>query len=203
MKVLCIGKNYAGHAREMGGATPESPLWFWKPDSSIVHDGEAVVIPAGIGLVHHEVELAVRIGSATRRIAADGALRHLDAMTVAVDVTARDLQAVAKKAGHPWAQSKGFDTFCPLGAWHPIDRDLQDLRLRLSVDGQLRQDGSTRQMTWTVAQVVALASAWTTLNPGDVVLTGTPEGVGPITPGSRMESELVGVARLRNPVVSR
>lgn len=197
-----MGRNYARHAREMGQAPAEAPIWFWKPDSSVVGDGDAVVVPPGIGEVHHEVELAVRVGRTARRVAAQDALRHLDAVTVAVDVTARDLQAAAKKAGNPWAQAKGHDTFCPLGAWHPIDRDLQDLRLRLALDGQERQRGSTADMTWGVPDLLARATAWTTLNPGDVLLTGTPEGVGPIRPGQEMVAELVGVARLRNPVVA-
>jgi len=202
VKVLCVGKNYARHASEMGGATPDAPIWFWKPDSSLIGDGEPVVLPSGIGAVHHEVELAVRIAATARRIQPADALGHLDAMTVAVDVTARDLQAIAKKAGNPWAQAKGFDTFCPLGPWHALDRDIQDVRLRLALDGQVRQDGRTSDMTWTVADLVARASQWTTLRPGDVLLTGTPEGVGPLLPGQRMEAELVGLVRLRNPVVA-
>jgi 2-keto-4-pentenoate hydratase/2-oxohepta-3-ene-1,7-dioic acid hydratase in catechol pathway len=202
VKVLCVGRNYARHVREMGAPPAEAPLWFLKPDSSVVGDGEAVVLPPGVGEVHHEVELAVRIGRAARRVAAGEALRHLDGMTVAVDVTARDLQAAAKKAGTPWTQAKGFDTFCPLGAWHPVDRDLQALRLRLALDGQVRQEGSTADMTWGVADLVARASQWITLRPGDVLLTGTPEGVGPLQPGQEMVAELVGVARLRNPVVA-
>jgi 2-keto-4-pentenoate hydratase/2-oxohepta-3-ene-1,7-dioic acid hydratase in catechol pathway len=202
VKVLCVGRNYARHVREMGVAAAEAPLWFWKPDSSVVGDGEAVVLPPGVGEVHHEVELAVRVGREARRIGAEAAPRHLDGMTVAVDVTARDLQAAAKRAGQPWAQAKGYDTFCPLGAWHPIDRDLQALQLRLQLDGQTRQQGSTADMTWTVADLLARASQWTTLRPGDVLLTGTPEGVGPLLPGQQMVAELVGVARLRNPVVA-
>lgn len=197
-----MGKNYARHVREMGGAAPEAPIWFWKPDSSVAGDGEAVVLPPGVGAVHHEVELAVRVGRPARRVAAADALRHLDGVTVAVDVTARDLQTAAKQAGNPWAQSKGYDTFCPLGAWQPPERDLQALRLRLSLDGRVRQDGLTADMAWSVAELVAGASAWTTLRPGDVLLTGTPEGVGPLAPGQEMVAELVGVARLRNPIVA-
>jgi 2-keto-4-pentenoate hydratase/2-oxohepta-3-ene-1,7-dioic acid hydratase in catechol pathway len=206
MKVLCVGRNYARHVREMGVAPPETPIWFWKPDSSIVSDGEPVIVPPGIGEVHHEVELAVRVGRTLRRAPATQTLRHIDAATVAVDVTARDLQAAAKKAGQPWSQAKGYDTFCPLGPWHGLERDqaadLQALRLRLSLDGQVRQEGTTADMTWPVAELLALASSWTTLNPGDVLLTGTPEGVGPIRPGMRMEAEAMGMARLRNPIVS-
>lgn len=203
MKVLCVGRNYARHVRELGGKGDEQPVWFWKPDSAIVHDGDPVQLPAGIGAVHHEVELAVRVGRTIRRVAPTDTLHRLDGVTVAVDVTARDLQNEAKKAGGPWDQAKGYDSFLPLGAWAEVaGRDLQALRLRLSVNGQVRQDGSTHDMTWSVAELLAQASQWTTLNPGDVVLTGTPEGVGPIVPGDRMEAEAVGVAKLRNPVVA-
>lgn len=203
MKVLCVGQNYAKHVRELGGAPSESPVWFWKPDSAIIGDGHAIELPTGVGAVHHEVELAVRIGREARRVDAATALRHLDALTVANDVTARDLQTAAKKAGKPWAQAKGYDTFLPLGAWVPLaNQDLQALRLRLSVNGQVRQDGTTKDMSWPVAELVALASQWTTLRPGDVLLTGTPDGVGPLAAGDKVEAEVVGVAKLRNPVVA-
>lgn len=203
MKILCVGRNYARHVKEMGQAPPAAPLWFWKPDSAIIRDGEAIVIPPGIGAVHHEVELAVRVGKRLKAVAATEALGAVDAITVANDVTARDLQEAAKKAGTPWSQAKGYDTFLPMGAWMPIaGRNLGDLRLRLTVDGELRQDGTTRDMTWAVGELLAHASSWTTLQPGDVLLTGTPEGVGPMNPRQTVDAELVGVARLRNPVVA-
>jgi len=201
MKVLCVGRNYAKHARELGNAPPEQPVWFLKPDSAVVGDGDAVELPAGIGSVHHEVELAVRIGRAARRTTPAAALGHVDAITVANDVTARDLQEKAKKAGLPWDQPKGYDTFLPLGAWHPLaGHDLQALRLRCTVDGAVRQEGATADMTWGVADLIALASQWTTLRPGDVLLTGTPDGVGPMPAGSVVTCELVGIAKVRNPV---
>lgn len=203
MKVLCVGRNYAKHVRELGGKGTERPVWFWKPESAIVHDGQAVAVPAGVGAVHHEVELAVRIAKPLRKVAAANAFAHIDALTVAVDVTARDLQDEAKRAGAPWDQAKGYDTFLPLGPWQPLaGRDLQALQLRLAVNGQAKQDGRTADMTWPVAELLARASQWTTLMPGDVLLTGTPDGVGPIVPGDRMDAEVVGVARVRNPVVA-
>jgi acylpyruvate hydrolase len=202
VKILCVGRNYAKHAKELGNAVPESPIWFWKPDSAIVPDGAAIELPAGIGPVHHEVELAVRVAKPMRRLDAATALRHVDAVTVANDLTARDLQEKAKKAGLPWAQAKGYDTFLPLGAFVPWDgRDLQALELRLVIDGQVRQHGHTRDMVFGVAQLLAHASTWTTLKPGDVVLTGTPDGVGPVAAGQRVACELVGLAKLSNPVV--
>ena len=203
MKVLCVGRNYVKHVKELGGKGTEQPVWFWKPESAIVHDGQAVAIPAGVGAVHFEVELAVRIAQPLRKVAPSKALAHIDALTVAVDVTARDLQNEAKKAGAPWDQAKGYDTFLPLGPWQPLaGHDLQALQLRLAVTGQVKQDGSTKEMTWQVADLLARASQWTTLHPGDVLLTGTPDGVGPIVPGDRMEAEVVGVAAVRNPVVA-
>lgn len=184
MKILCVGKNYAKHATELGDDPPEAPIWFWKPDSAIIHDGEAIRIPAGIGAVHHEVEWAVRIGY-------NG---QTDAMTVAIDVTARDLQTAAKRAGHPWAQAKGFNTFLPLGPWVPFAPGPH--QLRLAVDGEVRQRGSTGDMTWDLGELLADAARWTTLRPGDVLLTGTPEGVGPLSSGQKVTAELVGHARL-------
>lgn len=203
MKVLCVGRNYAKHAAEMKAPMPESPIWFWKPDSAIIGDGEAIVAPMGIGPIHHEVELAVRVGTRLRRVTADDALRAIDGITVANDVTARDLQESAKKAGTPWAQAKGYDTFLPLGAWQPVaGRDLHDLQLKLRIDGQVKQYGHTRDMKFGVGALLAHASSWTTLEPGDVLLTGTPDGIGPMLPGQVVEAELVGVARVRNPVVA-
>jgi 2-keto-4-pentenoate hydratase/2-oxohepta-3-ene-1,7-dioic acid hydratase in catechol pathway len=203
MKILCVGRNYAKHVKEMGQVTPPLPMWFWKPESAMIHDGEAIVAPPGIGPIHHEVELAVRVGRRLKAATPGEALRAVDAITVANDVTARALQDGAKKAGTPWAQAKGYDTFLPLGAWQAVaGRNLADLQLRLTVDGVLRQQENTRAMTWGVADLLAHASTWTTLIPGDILLTGTPDGVGPMEPGQTVEAEVVGVARIRNPVVA-
>ncbi len=202
MKVLCVGRNYRAHVKELGGGSAE-PVWFWKPDSAIIGEGEPIMIPDGIGAVHHEVELAVRIGREARRIAAANAQRHIESFTVANDVTARDLQNAAKKVGGPWDQAKGYDTFLPLGEWRGLDRDLQSLSLQLTVNGVVKQQGATKDMTWNVFDLVARASQWTTLKVGDVLLTGTPEGVGAIVPGDKVEAEIVGLASVRNPVVAR
>ena len=202
MKILCVGQNYAKHVRELGSVPSDSPVWFWKPESAVLHDGGVIELPANVGAVHHEVELAVRLGRVARRIAPQDALRCVDAFTVANDVTARDLQAAAKRAGRPWTQAKGYDTFLPLGDWNQSDVDLQALRLRLTVNGQIRQDGATRDMTWPVADLLSMASQWTTLQPGDVLLTGTPDGVGPLVVGDRVEAEVVGLARVANAVQS-
>lgn len=193
MKVLCVGKNYAKHAAELASTVPDSPIWFWKPDSAVVPDGGTVRVPTDVGAVHHEVELAVRIGPGTPR---NGGTPTVDAFTVAVDVTARDLQNEAKENGWPWDRAKGYDTFLPLGDWVPADGvELQDLRLRLAVDGHVRQDGTTADMVWSVEELLQHAAEWTTLVPGDVLLTGTPEGVGPIVPGQEMVTEVAGHAK--------
>jgi 2-keto-4-pentenoate hydratase/2-oxohepta-3-ene-1,7-dioic acid hydratase in catechol pathway len=199
MKVLCVGSNYAHHVTEMGQAKATEPTWFWKPESAIIHEGDAVLLPA-VGEIHHEVELAVRIGARARRIDVQAAARCVDAYTVAVDVTARDLQKKAKAEGKPWTQAKGYDTFLPLGAWLPCAAaDVADLPLHLALDGVERQRGRTSEMTWSVPELVARASQWTTLEPGDILLTGTPQGVGPLRPGQRMEAR-VGEAAVRNPI---
>ncbi len=186
MKVLCVGQNYAKHVAELGSTPNKAPIWFWKPDTCILPSGGTVRIPTDVGAIHHEVELAIRTGD-------DG---QPDAFTVAIDVTARDLQSKAKAAGKPWTQAKGYDTFLPLGDWVPMDdANLQDLRLRLTVNGDVRQDGTTAEMTWTVADLLRHAAEWTTLEPGDVLLTGTPHGVSPMVPGDRIVAEIVGHVR--------
>lgn len=207
MKVLCVGRNYAKHARELGNAVPapaSSPIWFWKPDSAIIADGDTIEVPRELGPVHHEVELALRIGKRMRHASAKDALAHIDAITVANDLTARELQQAAQKAGLPWAQAKGYDTFCPMASWVPWNEanvvHLQDLRLRLWVGDELRQDGWTGDMVHRVPALLAHASTWTTLKPGDIVLTGTPDGVGPIIAGKTVRCEIPGIARLENPV---
>ncbi|MHB8634284.1 MAG: fumarylacetoacetate hydrolase family protein [Thermoplasmatota archaeon] len=206
MKILCVGRNYAKHARELGNAAPtgEPPIWFWKPPSSIIGEGEELVLPPAIGPVHHEVELALRVGRQARRVAAADALRHIDAITVANDATARELQQRSMAKGLPWAQAKGYDTFLPLGGWvpwQPGGTPLDALKLRLTVNGEARQDGFTGDMIHSIPALIEHASHWTTLEPGDIILTGTPDGVGPMPAGSRVECAVVGVATLRHHVV--
>ncbi len=184
MKVLCVGQNYAKHVAEVPGTpSAERPTWFWKPDSAIVHEGHPIRLPADIGAIHHEVELALHIGPQGRP----------DAFTVAIDITARDMQNADKKAGRPWQQAKGYDTFLPLGAWVPIgSTDIQDLQLRLTVNDEVRQDGSTADMTWPVDALLQHAATWTTLKEDDVLLTGTPHGVSALEVGDHVVAEVVG-----------
>ncbi|CAA9323703.1 MAG: Fumarylacetoacetate hydrolase family protein [uncultured Frankineae bacterium] len=204
INVVCIGKNYADHVREMGGLTdaakdPGVPTVFLKPATSVVGPGDPVRLPAGVGRVDHEGELAVVIGKPARDLTTANALDHVWGYTAANDVTAREQQ----KSDGQWTRGKGHDTFCPLGPWLETDLDPSDLRVRCEVDEVLRQDGNTRDLIHDVPSVLAFVTSFMTLLPGDVVLTGTPAGVGPLEPGSTVSVDVEGVGTLVNPVVAR
>ncbi|MHB1615446.1 MAG: fumarylacetoacetate hydrolase family protein [Actinomycetes bacterium] len=197
-KVVAVGKNYAEHAAEMGGPAPAAPLLFLKPNTSVIGPGDAVVYPVASHEVHHEGELAVVIGRLCRDVPVDRVGEVVFGYTVANDVTARDLQAMDGQ----WTRAKGFDTFCPLGPWIVTDLDVADLAIQTRVQGELRQSGRTSQMVHSVADIVAYASAVMSLLPGDVILTGTPAGVGPVHPGEVMSVSIEGIGTLSNPVVA-
>lgn len=198
-KIICVGRNYADHAREMGADVPTEPLLFLKPPSSLVGHGGRVVLPELSQDVHHEVELVAVIGRGGKNIAEADALEYIDAYAVGLDMTARDLQARAKAQGLPWTVSKGFDTFAPLGilveAWKV--KNPQVLDIQLTVNGTLRQSGNTRDMIFSVARLVSYCSRVFTLLPGDLIYTGTPEGVGPVTDGDILEASIEGLPSLR------
>jgi len=198
-KILCIGRNYAEHIRELGNETPEAPVIFMKPASSVIHDGENITIPSYSSDCHHEAELALLIGSAGKNIPVDRALELVAGYGVAIDLTLRDVQADLKKKGLPWDIAKGFDTACPLSAFVPADTvaDPQNLQIRMTVNGEIRQDGNTSQMIHTVRQIISHMSQIFTLQPGDIILTGTPAGVSAIKPGDSLCAEIPGVATLR------
>jgi 2-keto-4-pentenoate hydratase/2-oxohepta-3-ene-1,7-dioic acid hydratase in catechol pathway len=185
-KILCVGRNYAAHAKELGNAVPRLPLWFMKPTSALLGPGGSVLLPPESERVEHEGELGVVIGRRARRISEQAALEHVFGYTIACDVTARDLQ----KNDGQWTRAKGFDTFCPVGPLVVSGVDPGNLRIRVSVGGELRQDGSTSQMVFDVAKLVSHASSIMTLEPGDLILTGTPEGVGKLCPGDRVRIEI-------------
>lgn len=193
---MAIGKNYAAHAVEMGGSPVKraAPLFFLKPSSSVVQAvggrRAAVVAPRGIGELHHEVELGVVIGARARRVPASAARAHVRGYVLALDMTARDLQAAAKASGSPWTRAKCYDTFTPLSAEISATRisDPSKLCLWLEVDGTPRQRGSTSDMLHGVDELIAHVSAVMTLEPGDVLLTGTPSGVGPVRAGQRIRA---------------
>jgi 2-keto-4-pentenoate hydratase/2-oxohepta-3-ene-1,7-dioic acid hydratase in catechol pathway len=197
-KVVAIGKNYAEHVKEMGGDAPTTPLIFLKPSTSVIGDGDAIRLPASSAEVHHEGELAVVIGTPARNVAVEDALRHVFGYAAANDVTARDQQ----RSDVQYTRAKGYDSFCPLGPWVETRLDPRDLRLVTRVNGEVRQDGRTSAMIFDVAAQIAFMSAIMTLLPGDVILTGTPEGVGPIVAGDTVSVEIEGIGTLSNPVIA-
>ncbi len=199
-KVLCVGKNYEDHVDEMDGEVPEEPLIFMKPATSVIGQNAAVVHPRISNEVHHEAELAVVISRPARNIKAEDASRYIFGYTAANDVTARDLQAKDAQ----WTRAKGFDTFCPLGPAIETELDpLERLAVICKVNGEVRQAGFTSDMVFGVAEILEYITAFMTLLPGDVVLTGTPSGVSKVEPGDVMEVEIDGIGTLTNRIVSQ
>jgi 2-keto-4-pentenoate hydratase/2-oxohepta-3-ene-1,7-dioic acid hydratase in catechol pathway len=198
-KIVAIGKNYADHAAEMKGEVPTEPLMFLKPSSSIVGPGDAIRLPAITNIVHHEAELAVVISRMCRDVDPEDAHSVVLGYTCANDVSARDLQ----KSDGQWTRAKGFDTFCPLGPWIETDVDPADTPVRCCVNSEVRQEGNSGEMVFDVPALIAAVSSVMTLIPGDVILTGTPAGVGPIVAGDTVYVECDGIGILANPVVAR
>jgi 2-keto-4-pentenoate hydratase/2-oxohepta-3-ene-1,7-dioic acid hydratase in catechol pathway len=198
-KVVCIGKNYAAHAAEMGGVPPESPVIFIKPNTSIIGPGLPILLPSSTSEVHYEGELAVVIGRPCKAVPAARAAENILGYTIGNDVSARDHQ----RADGQWTRAKGHDTFCPLGPWIVTDLDPSDLSIRTEVNGEVRQDSRTSSMVHDVGAIVEWISAVMTLLPGDVILTGTPEGVGPIVDGDTVAVTVEGIGTLSNPVVRK
>ncbi|MFN2195654.1 MAG: fumarylacetoacetate hydrolase family protein [Anaerolineales bacterium] len=197
-KIICVGRNYAAHAREQNAEVPEVPLLFLKPFSALIGAGDSIELPPQSEQVDHEAELAVVIGKTGRWITAGEALDYVFGYTIANDVTARDLQW---KDGQ-WTRAKGFDTFCPVGPWIETEFDPSDVVITCKVNDETRQMGSTRDMVFSVRQLIAYASSIMTLEPGDLLLTGTPAGVSPLHPGDVVEVEIEGLGTLKNPVIS-
>lgn len=198
-KLLCIGRNYAEHAAEMESEVPDEPMVFLKPSTALVRDEETVVLPPQSEEVHHEVELVAVIGPGGKNIPEADALGHVTGYAAGLDMTARDLQRGAKERRHPWSVAKGFDTFAPLGPIAPSREvpGVQEAAVRLLVNGETRQDGHTRHMIFSVAQLVAYCSRVFTLEAGDLIYTGTPEGVGPVEDGDQLEARVEGLPPLR------
>ncbi len=192
-KILCVGRNYAAHAKEMGSDAPTEPLLFLKPPSALLDPGGVIVLPLESARVEHEAELGVVIARRARNIRKEDALAHVFGYTCVNDVTARDLQ----KKDVQWTRAKGFDSFCPVGPWIETELDPSALRVQCRVNGELRQDGNTSNMIFDVPTLIAYASRMMTLEPGDLIVTGTPEGVGPLVGGDRLEIEVGGVGVLR------
>jgi 2-keto-4-pentenoate hydratase/2-oxohepta-3-ene-1,7-dioic acid hydratase in catechol pathway len=198
-KIVAVGRNYAAHAAEMGDEVPKTPLTFFKPNTSVIGPGEPIIYPRASREVSFEGELAVVIGRICKEVPVSRAQEVIFGYTVANDVTARDLQ----RSDGQWARAKGYDTFCPLGPWMTTHQRLEEaaaLAIRTTLDGELRQDGNTKDMILTIPELVAYISSYTTLLPGDVILTGTPSGVGPMLPGQEVSVEIEGIGTLTNPV---
>jgi len=195
-RILCVGRNYAAHRREMGGDDRDPPFFFAKPADAIVPPGRDPAYPQRTGNLHHEIELVVAIGKAGRDVAVEDALGLVYGYAVGVDLTRRDLQNAAKDKGHPWDASKGFDDSAPISAIRPWTGAPPQGRIAVSVNGTVKQDATVADMIWNVAEVVAEASKLWGLAPGDLIYTGTPEGVGPLVKGDRVEGEVEGVGKL-------
>ncbi|MEX1143352.1 MAG: fumarylacetoacetate hydrolase family protein [Anaerolineales bacterium] len=195
-KIICVGRNYAAHAQEHDVDVPDVPLLFLKPPSSLIGPGETILLPPQSQRVEHEAELAIVIGRRSRWLNPEDVKDAILGYCVANDVTARDLQ---RRDGQ-WTRGKGFDTFCPIGPWVETEFDPADAVISCSVSGELRQMGSTRDMVFPVRMLVAYASSVMTLEPGDLLLTGTPAGVGPLVDGDELVTSIEGLGELRNPV---
>ncbi len=198
-KLICVGRNYAAHAQEHGAEVPEIPLLFFKPPSAVIGHDDRILLPPQSQQVEHEAELVVVIGRRGFGITPEEALNHILGYTMANDVTARDLQ----RSDQLWTRAKGFDTFCPLGPWIETDFDPADALVTCHVNGEMRQMASTRDMVFTVRQLIAYTSSIMTLEPGDVILTGTPAGVSPLVPGDIVEVKIEGIGTLKNSVAAR
>jgi 2-keto-4-pentenoate hydratase/2-oxohepta-3-ene-1,7-dioic acid hydratase in catechol pathway len=198
-KIVCVGRNYAEHAKELGNEVPSEPLIFLKPPSSLIGHGESVVYPSISQNVHFEGELGVVIGRRAKHVRREEAMEYIKGYTCLNDVTARDVQ----RKDVQFTRGKGFDTFCAVGPWliPKEEVELSSLRVFTRVDGEVKQDGSLTDMIFPVDVIIAFVTACMTLEPGDLIATGTPPGVGPMLPSQTVEVEIPGVGLLRNPVI--
>jgi len=195
-KIICVGRNYAEHAREHQAEVPEYPLIFLKPPTSLIRPGGTILLPPQSKQVEHEAELAVVIGKRGRWIGSAEANQYILGYTIANDITARDLQ---RKDGQ-WTRGKGFDTFCPVGPWIDTDFNPADAMITCHVNGTMRQMASTQDMVFNISQLIVFTSSFMTLEPGDILLTGTPAGVSPLAAGDIVEVSIDGLGSLSNPV---
>lgn len=195
-KIVCVGRNYREHAKELGNEVPKEPLLFLKPPSSVIDDGQAIELPDASDHVEYEGEIGVVIGKRLRRVSSREAASAIRGIVAVNDVTARDLQ----RREPQWTRAKGFDTFCPTGVEGPAPADLASLTVVTRLNGQERQRATAAEMVFPIPELLAYASRVMTLEPGDLVLTGTPSGVGTLNPGDEVEVEIVGISRVRNTV---
>lgn len=193
-KIICVGRNYIAHAKEHDAEVPEIPLIFLKPPSSVIGHKDTILLPPQSQQVEHEAELAVVIGRRGRRIPHDEATNFILGYTIANDITARDLQ----RSDNQWTRGKGFDTFCPIGPWITTKFDPSDALINCFVNDEMRQMASSRDMVFSIRQLIAFASSVMTLEPGDLILTGTPAGVSPIVDGDKVKVTIEGIGTLEN-----
>lgn len=199
-KILCVGRNYAPHAAELGNDVPSEPLLFLKPPSALISSGDEIVLPPGAGRVDFEGEIGLVVGRRARAISEDDAWDHILGVVPINDVTARDLQ----RADSQWSRAKGFDTFCPVGELTSVSQlDEGEATVVTRVNGEERQRGHTSEMVFSIPFLLAYASRIMTFEPGDIIATGTPAGVGPLHAGDEVEVELLGMTCVRNRVVER
>ncbi len=197
-KIVCVGRNYAAHAKELGNDVPAEPLLFLKPPSSLITEGESIRLPRVSKQVEYEGEIGVVIGERLRHVDAERAGRAISGIVAANDVTARDLQ----RSDSQWTRAKGFDTFCAIGPIGKVPSDLSSLTVTTRVNGKVRQQGRASDMVFNIPSLVAYISGIMTLEENDLILTGTPDGVGTLVPGDVVEVEIAGVSRVSNPVTS-
>jgi len=200
-RILCVGRNYAAHRREMGGDDRDPPFFFAKPADAVVPPGRDAAYPPGTENLHHEIELVVALGAGGADVPVERALDLVLGYAVGVDLTRRDLQAAAKDKGQPWDAAKGFDEAAPISAIRRWAGPPPQGRISLSVNGQTRQDATVADMIWSIPEIIAEASRLWRLEPGDLIFTGTPEGVGAIVRGDRIAGEVEGVGRIEFQVV--
>ncbi len=203
-KILCLGQNYAKHSKEMGSSAPSSPIIFLKPSTAIIENGAPIILPKISDDVHHEVELTVLLGKQGKNIPQSKAFDYVDGYGIGLDMTMRDLQIEAKSAGNPWSIAKGFDTSAPLSPFVSKEqvKNPDNLEITLRVNGRERQHSNTSNMIYKIDYIIAFLSSIFTLEEGDIIYTGTPEGVGKVVAGDVIEAEIPGIGKLRHAVVS-
>lgn len=201
-KILCLGRNYAEHAKEMQSEIPEAPVVFLKPSTAIIRNGEDIIIPKISHQLHHEVELVVAIAKEGKNIPSEQAFEYVLGYGVGLDMTLRDVQTEAKKKGLPWSVAKGFDTSAPISKIIPVSniKNPYELRIRCIVNGTVRQETTASKMIFSIEKIIECISSIFTLEPGDLIFTGTPEGVGEVKAEDVIEAELVGYTSIRHTI---
>lgn len=189
MKIICIGRNYAEHAKELKNEIPTEPVWFMKPDTAILKDGEAFYLPDFSNDIHHEIEIVIKINKVGKHIEEQFAHKYYDEIGLGIDFTARDLQAKCKEKGLPWEKAKAFDGSAPIGKFIKKEQlgDLRNLGFELKINGETRQSGNTKDLLFSFDKVISYVSKFITLKVGDLIYTGTPEGVGPVKIGDKLQ----------------